>query len=904
MGNRFNMVLRLLLAAAVLVVPEWVTAQFKVLSPTVEHMSNPTTVEELHPRLSWINEVSNPKTRGERQTAYRIVVASTSEKLQSGDYDLWDSGQVLSEQSVLVPYYGRPLASGQDCHWKVQTWDSQGKVSEWSNEGHWGMGLLRKSDWQARWIGALQKKGAPLFRRKFNLKGKVRRAKVYVTAGGYFEFYLNGERVGDDYLVPNFTNYTVRKDLDKGWLGIEAKFTEYRVLYLAYDVTAMVREGANCAGAMLADGFYHCENRWCRSFGEPCLLAQVVIDYEDGTSETVGTDESWLTKPSPITMTGVYDGEVYDARLETPRWAEAEGEEKDWKPVRLAEAPIGKLTAHTSPTDKICEVLKPIALAKNDKGEWEVDFGKEISGWIRLKDMHGKAGDKLSVKYVCESPLGIEEYYFHGEGAESYAPRFTWYVFSKAVISGLDELKPEQIQAEAVNTDVRLNAEFHTSNPLFNKINDIWRRSQLDNMHGCIASDCPHRERSPYTGDGQIAAATVMMNFDASAFYQKWIRDMRDAQNPESGYVPNGAPWQPGCGGGTAWGAAMNVMPWEYYLQYGDLKMLEVSYRAMCNQLRNMLKWVTPEGTMFQKELNPETKEVSFIFNLGEHAPPYKKPADETVHTFYLWLCATYTAQAARTLGFLDDAKRYAEIAEQTKAAYHRKFWNAETKSYGDYGPNVLALWMGVHDERHAEVREALRHEIMDVHDGHIHTGFITTKFLLETLTANGLHDVAMTVMNKEDFPSFGNWIRQGATTTWEEWDGKNSHNHPMYGGCLTWFPRVLAGVNVTSDGPGYRHFEVNPVPTEGLDSVFYSLRTVRGLVSSRVLSHEGRLRALEVEVPVGSTASVFLSAGQSVRESGKKLREGHGILAIGRDGDGVLRIEVEQGRYNFTVGD
>lgn len=896
-------IMRLLSTAIALFAPFGVMAQFTVTSLTVEHMKNPTTVEETSPRLSWVNEVADAKVRGERQTAYRIVVASSAEKLEAGEYDLWDSGRVLAEQSTLVPYGGRRLKSGQDCYWKVQTWNAKGKPSAWSETGYWGMGLLRAADWKAQWISAGQEQGAPLFRKAFTLKNGIRQAKAYVSAGGYFELYMNGKRVGDDYLVPNFTNYTVRKDLDKGGLALEAKFSGYRVLYLAYDVTQMLQSGRNAAGAILGDGFYRCSSHWVRSFGEPCLLVQIEVTYADGSRETIGTDASWLTKPSAITMTGVYDGEAYDARQETPKWAEADCEETGWKPARLAEAPIGKLTAHTSPTDKICEVLKPVSLTRNEKGEYEVDFGKEISGWIRIKDMRGKAGQKMSVKYISESPLGREEYTFSGQGPESYAPRFTWYVFSKAVISGLGELKADQLQAEAVNTDVPVCAEFHTSNELFNTINQIWQRSQLDNMHGCIASDCPHRERSPYTGDGQIAAATVMLNFDAAAFYRKWIRDMRDAQNPESGYVPNGAPWQPGCGGGVAWGAAMNVIPWEYYMQYGDVDELQRNYRPMKEQVRHMLNWLTPEGTMFQQKKNAQTGELCYWFNLGDWTPPYEMPRDETVHTFYLWLCAENTALAARTLGHADEYNKYHEIAEKAKAAYHKKFYDEQKKTYGDFGPNVLALWMGVPSERRADVVNALRHEIMDLHDGHIHTGFVTTKFLLETLSDNGLHDVAMTLMNKTDFPSFGNWIRQGATTTWEQWNGRDSRNHPMYGGCLTWFPRHLAGIRVTREGAGYRHFDVRPVPAEGLDSVYYSLRTPQGQVSSRVLSSGGRLQRLEVTVPVGSTATVFLPAdSKAVRESGKKLRAGKGIIRVTEAEDGKVKAEVGQGKYDFTV--
>ena len=902
---------RLMSLAVACMAQTGVWAQMKVSNLTVEHMKNPSTVEAEHPRLSWINEAAEG-VRGARQTAYRIVVASSAENLENGNYDIWDSGRVQSSESSLVPFGGR-LTSGEDCYWKVQTWDGRQKASQWSETGYWGMGLLRKSDWKARWIASGQEKGAPLFRKKFSLKGEVKRAKAYVTAGGYFELYMNGQRVGDDCLVPNFTNYTVRKDLDKGGLALDAKFSGYRVLYLAYDVTTLLRKGANAAGAVLGDGFYRCSSHWVRSFGEPCLLVQIDITYADGSRETVTTDESWLTKPSPILMTGVYDGEIYDAREETPQWAEADCDETGWKPARLAEAPIGRLTAHTSPTDKVCEVLKPVSLKRNDDGGFEIDFGKEVSGWIRIKDMQGKAGSKMSVRYICESPVGKEEYIFSGRGRESYAPRFTWYVFSKVVVSGLGALDESQVTAEAVNTDVPLCAEFSTSNKLFNTINNIWRRSQMDNMHGCVASDCPHRERSPYTGDGQIAAANVMLNFDAAAFYAKWLRDMRDAQNPETGYVPNGAPWQPGCGGGVAWGAAMNVIPWEYFLQYGDRQELEENYRPMKAQVGHMLRWAK-EGLMFQKKLNAETGEPCYWFNLGDWVPPYGMPKDETVHTFYLWLCAENTALAAKALGHDDDYTKYHAIAEQARTAYHKNFYNEEEKTYGDFGPNVLALWMGVPDERRAAVVEALRHEIVDLHGGHIHTGFVSTKFLLETLSQCGLHDVATEMMNKTDFPSFGHWIAQGATTTWEQWDGNYSRNHPMFGGCLTWFPRMLAGVNVTNEGAGYRHFRVEPVPTATADSVFYSLRSPQGTVSSRVVSRDGRLRDLEVTVPVGSRATVVLPAdARRIVETGggmkfdglkgtHKEKLSKGVERVGEDGNNKLEVEVAQGTYHFVI--
>lgn len=870
------MIMKRLISLVLLALPLMGQAQLRVTDLRVEHMTDPAVVDVTQPRLSWVNEPKDERVKGERQTAYRIVVASTEEGLQRGRYDLWDSGRVPSDQSVLVPYGGRALTSGQDCYWRVQTWDVRGKRSKWSKTGHWGMGLLKPSDWQAQWITAAKTDGAPLLRKAFTLKRGVKRAKAFVTAGGFFELYVNGQRVGEDYLVPNLTNYSTRKDLDKGYIAIDARFTDYRIMYLAYDITDQVQQGNNAVGLMLGRGFYDTESWRVRTFGKACALCQIEITYDDGTREVVATDTSWLTRPSAITMNGVYEGETYDARLETPHWAEASCDESGWQKAESATPPTGKLTAHTAPTDRITAVLQPVSVERTDTG-FVVSFAKEISGWVRLKQIRGREGQTVKVHYQSESPLGIQEYTCKGTGTETYAPRFTWYVFSKVAVTGLDELSAAQIQAEAVNTDVSPNAEFRTSNRLINDIYDAWVRSQLDNMHGGIASDCPHRERLPYTGDGQIAAAMVMLNFDAAAFYSKWIQDMRDSQNPATGYVPNGAPWQPTCGGGVAWGAALNTMSWEYYLQYGDLQMLERSYRPMQAQLRNMQTWLTPDSTMFQQMKSPETGELTFFLNLGDWVPPYGMPKDEIVHTFYLWLCAKNLAATAQVVG---DSQGYDEahaVERRTWRAFHRKFYDQETQSYGDFGPNIMALYMGVPEERREAVVASLRREIMETHDGHINTGFVTTKFFFEVLTDNGLHDVATTALLKTDFPSYGHWLAQGATVTWEQWDGQNSHNHPMFGGGLTWLPRRLAGINVTEDGVGYRHFDVRPYPTAGVDSVFYSLPTPQGLITSRVVSHDGRLQKLELQVPVGSKATVYLPD---------------------------RTVEVEQGRHSFAVNE
>jgi alpha-L-rhamnosidase len=885
---------------------------------TCEHLRNPTVVDVMFPRLSWINEPNSDQIRGEYQRAYRICVASSKEKLLKGIADIWDSGKINSSDSYLISYDGPKLQSAKDYWWRVIVWNNKDVVSRWSEPACWSMGLLSLNEWKAQWIGAPWQGEAPrhvigsktvnpsfpapLFRKSFLIKNNIVSAKAFVSGLGYFELYLNGKKVGNDCLVPNFTNYSVRDDLKNASLAIDNKFSDYRVMYLSYDITHLLQKEQNVVGAIVGNGFYDCVCNWVCSFGSPRFLCQIEITYKDGTKDIICTDKTWKVKKSPIIMDGIYDGEVYDANREIKGWATTGCDDSTWAYAALRKSPTGELVAHMAPTDKVTEMLHPISLVKKKDGTYEVDFGKDISGWIRFKNIQGEKGDTLNVKYICESPLGVQQYIFKGAKQESYAPRFTWYVFSKAIISGVRELTPHMIVAEAVNTDVKLSAEFRTSNDLFNKINAIWQRSQLDNMHGCIASDCPHRERSPYTGDGEVSCATVMHNFDAAAFYQKWIRDMRDSQNVESGYVPNSAPWQPGCGGGVAWGAAMNIIPWEYYLQYGDKKVLEDSYFAMKEQVRYMLSWLTKDGTMLSRKTNANSTEPNYWFNLGDWAPAFQIPSDELVHTFYLWRCVDFTAKAAKVLNRIDDCTLYSIIAEKVKKAFNDKFYDTNNKTYGDFGSNVFALVMGVSKERYNDIVSTLYNEIEKKYKGHLNTGIFGTQFLFETLAANGMNDVAYEAMNKRDFPSYGCWIDHGASTTWEQWSGADSHNHPMFGGGLTWFYRILAGINVDENCPGYKHIIIKPILVKKLDHVYYSNVSPYGKIVSEVIQRPHCID-MNIIVPVGSYATVYLPVKDqsSVMESGHALDSASCVKLVNITKDYVI-VDILQGNYHFSV--
>ena len=872
-------------------------AQFRVQDLRVEHLQNPPVIETLQPRFSWINETIRPLDRAQTQTAYRIGVASSQEQLDREVFDVWDSGKQASDSSHLVNYRGPALESGKVYFWKVRTWDRKGKASAWSPSAHWGMGI-KQEEWNARWISSAQDDfGAPLLRKTFRIDKPVRHARIFVCGLGFFELQVNGQRIGEDYLVPNITNYAPRYDLDKYGISIDNRFTDYRVLYLAYDVTTQLGAGENALGVILGNGWYRSDTGRASVFGKPTLRLQMDITYQDGSKDQLCSDGTWKTHPSPIIYNGIYQGEFYDANAEVAGWSRPALDETGWQPAQVVAGPDSKMTAMSSPADRITERLKPTSLKKTGEKTWEVSFSHEIAGWLYCQQLEGNKGDTLHIDYVCESPQGTQRYIFRGEGKESYRPHFTWFVFSKAIVRGIENLTSENLTAEAVNTDVPVSATFHTSNPLFNRINEIWQQSQLDNMHGCVASDCPHRERLPYTGDGQAAMETVLLNFDAAAFYQKWIRDLRDAQNRETGYVPNSAPWQPTAGGGVPWGAAMNVMPWQYYVQYGDTRLLSESYGAMKKQLQHMLRWLTPDGVMYQQMRNHGRDDICYWLNLGDWCPPGEMVPDAVVHTFYLWLCADYTARAARALQQTDEATQYQQLADQVRDNFHRHFFNATTGHYGDFGADIYALRMGVPEAYRQGVIKALQDDITIKHQGHITTGFIGTKFFFETLSDHGLHQLAYDAMNKRDFPSYGWWIEQGATVTWEQWDGGNSHNHPMFGGGLTWFYRKLAGVEADEEKPGYRHFLIRPYLSD-LEEVSYSQRTPYGRVASRILQRDGQVQ-YHINVPVGCTATLQIPTAGEITESGKVLTRAKGITSVRQEAD-TTTIQLQQGNYLF----
>ena len=846
------------------------------------------------PRLSWINS-NLSQARGVEQTAYRVRVATSPEGF---DNPVWDSGKVLSKESAFVEYRGSKLLSRTSYWWQVMVWDEKGRASEWSDTAHWHMGILSEDEWKGKWIGApwqgeesydvmgsMEFLPAPLLRKDFKIEKPIKQARYYGTGLGYHELYINGKRVGEDYFSPNQTNYDRRPNLVNRGIVVADPFEEYTVMYLSHDLKELLSEGENAIGVILGNGFYDITTHWVQGYGTPRFIGQIEILYEDGTTQIISSDESWRAERSAIVSDQIYYGEHYDARLEHDGWATAAYDDSAWAKVALRGAPCGKLIPQNGPADRITERFAPVEFEKREDGIYKIKFPVEVSGWVALKNIKAQKGQRIDIKYLSESPgNGSNSYTAKGTGDESYHARFTWFVFSEVEISGIDNLSAEQVEAHAVNSDVEPAGKFETSNELINKINQIWQRSQLDNMHGSVASDCPHRERSAYTGDAQVACVTVMHNFATQTFYNKWIRDMRGAQTAD-GYIPNGAPWQPGCGGGVGWGAAIEIIPWEFYRHYGDSRVLEQNFDAMCRHVRWMTTWVNEKGLMLMQD--PQEWK-----NLGDWLPPRQLPPAELVHTFFLVHCADIVVRTAHTLGLNAEAKEFATIRDKAAEAFHRELYDPATGSYGKFGSNVMALKLGVPAERKAKVVKALRDNIAEVND-HLDTGIVGTRYLCEILVENGLEDLAYKIINQRDFPSFGWWIEQGATTTWEQWDGGNSRNHPMFGGGIGWFYRDLAGLEATD--AGYRSFEVRPVLPEGLEWVRYSHNTTYGEIDIQ-WQRKAEDFTLSCVVPVGSTATIWVPF--SGAEPKVKLDKNMIFKGVR---DGYALYKVKSGSYTFT---
>ena len=504
-----------------------------------EYLENPLGIDTAEPRLSWIVE---SKQRAQRQIAYQILVSSTEANLKANAGDLWDTGQVPSDQTIQLPYAGKPLVSHQRCFWKVRVWDKNMQGSSFSEPASWEMGLLSPQDWPGHWISLTTDTNstpAPMLRRAFTLGKHIKQARAYICGLGYYELHINGKKVGDHCLDPAYTRY------DK------------RDLYVTYDVTDAVQSGTNAMGVILGNGWYNVQTLAVWEFHKapwraaPKLYMQLRVEYADGYTETLVTDKQWKASTGPILFDSIYGGETYDARLEQPGWDTAQFDDKDWLAVEEVEAPRGKLVAQMMPPIKADEVIKPVKVTEPKPGVYVFDMGQNFAGYAELS-VRGKAGTKVVMKYServhtngmidraeieqhvmhmdTNQQFQTDTYILKGGGRETWHSRFVYHGFQYVEVTGFPG-KPrlDSLRGVFLHSAVPAEGEFECSNPLLNRIWRAARWSYLSNLEG-IPTDCPHREKNGWTGDAHLAAEQGLLNFAPAPVYTKWINDLGDEQ--------------------------------------------------------------------------------------------------------------------------------------------------------------------------------------------------------------------------------------------------------------------------------------------------------------------------------------------------------------------------------------
>jgi alpha-L-rhamnosidase len=830
-----------------------------------DYMENPLSVESLKPMLQW---QLTSKENGKTQSAYRVIVSSDLSLVKKGQGDYWDSGKVTSAESI-IRYQGKEISSGTQLYWKVMIWDEGDTPSDWSDVASWTMGLLSPSDWKAKWIGDREDIypdstltfPAPYFRKEFVAKKPIKNAMAYVCGLGFYEMYLNGKKVGDQVLAPAVTNYD-KRSLKKLLYHYDDQSTQ-RVFYNAFDVTGMLKMEDNVIGAILGNGWYNQRDRIVEGhmwYDTPKMILQIEIEYKDNTKETIVSDHSWKTATGPLLHDAIFTGEIYDARKELGLWNQEAYDDSAWKSALEVRPPTGELRAQTIPFNRVMDVVSTTFKRVNDSLS-VFTLPETISGWCAL-NVKGKSGGKVKLRFISEEGLDYgqtDTYILKGGDKEEWEPKFTWHTFRKIeVISEGVEISEHSLTAKSIYTDVKNVGSFECSNELFNKIIQAYNRTMHANFKGIISSD-PHRERLAYTGDGQVITESLLYSYDMARFLRKFIDDMSDARNKNTGYVPHTAPFSGG-GGGPAWGSAYVIIPWNYYCHYGDATVLQEHYDGM-------KQWVEYLGTRTD-ERGLIVREEPDGWCLGEWCTLYNNIEIPTtlVNTAYYYYVTCIMADVAKALNKEDDAASFLALSRMIKGNFNSAFYDPLTNHYwkGKQGADVFALGFGlVPEDKYEKVFSAMLEHLAEL-NYHFDTGIFATPLLLKVLTENGRVDIAYQLMNQRDFPGYSYLLDSQNSTLWETWDGGGDpggcgHCHPMFGSVVAWFYNSLAGIKPDKANPGMKHFYIAPQPVSDLSYCKASYNSLYGdVTSSWKIDEKGNFK-LKVDIPVNTSATIIL---------------------------------------------
>ncbi|WP_259187121.1 glycoside hydrolase family 78 protein [Sphingobacterium sp. BIGb0165] len=847
--------------------------KLSVIDLKVEHLKNPMAIETVNPRFSW--KIISP-IKNTLQSSYEIRVGTNKASINLGKDLVWEA-TVSGDQSVLIKYNGAALHSKRRYFWQVRVKDNHGNTSAWSDAHFFQMGI-GAMDWSAKWIKVAEtdtSARSPIFRKEFSINKKLKSAMVYVTAKGLYEARINGQRISDTYFAPGWTSY------------------KNHLQYQVYDVTTVLKNGTNVFGVSLGNGWYkgrigfgNQHNFYGDTRG---LLLQLLVEYTDGTTETINSDESWKYAYGPIMASDIYDGEIYDARMEIAGWDNIGFKENNkWNNVGIMEKGPEKLVAMAGPPVKKHEQFKALKVFKTSAGETVVDFGQNLVGWVMLK-AKGAAGTKITLSHAevltkegnfyttnLRSAKAQDIYILKENTAQIFEPHFTFQGFRYVKVEGYPgELTSENITAIALYSAMETTGKFVTSNALLNQLQHNIQWGQKGNFLD-VPTDCPQRdERLGWTGDAQAFANTAAYNMDVSGFFTKWLKDVKADQLP-NGAIPHVIPNVLGANDGASagWADVATIIPWDMYVAYGDRQFLE-------NQYESMRKWVDYISSTAKNNL----------WNSGFHFGDwlFYRPNDDNdgraavtdkyliAQTFYAH-STQLLINAANVLGKQEDVAKYSTLLTNIKSAFVREYMTPTGRLVsGTQTAYVLALQFDMLPEQlRAACADRLVANIRD-YGNHLTTGFLGTPYLCHVLTRFGHNDVAYDLLMQESYPSWLYPVKMGATTIWERWDGikpdgsfqtpdMNSYNHYAYGAIGDWMYRTIAGINSVAEEPGYKAVVIAPKPNGKITSASAELETVYGTVKSAWKLENGLLK-LEVTIPANSKATVILP--DSTREIG-----------------------------------
>jgi alpha-L-rhamnosidase len=822
-----------------------------------EYATNPIGIAPGQPvRLCW--KMISPE-QNLMQSAYEIKVSTQHAAI-------WNSSKVISDQSAHVVYKGPALSPGTRYYWQVRIWDNKGRVSKFSPISFWETGL-DTTGWSAKWITSSQPDTtpgpAPLFRKGFTIGKKVRSARLYITAHGVYEAFLNGKRVGDAYFTPGWTNYNKR------------------LQYQVYDVTNLLTKGANAAAAMVGDGWYRGSTYRGKKdiYGSvQGLLFQLEITLEDGSRQTIASDDSWTAGYGPIRSSEFFNGECYDAQQEKTGWLLPGYDDKSWQKVKIETASFGNLIATNAPLVRKHEIFKPLSIITTPKGETVIDFGQNLVGWVHFK-INGHKGDTVSLLHGevldpqgnfytenLRSALQSIKYIAKGTADEWFEPHFTFQGFRYVKVQGPLDLK--NVEAIALYSDMGETGSFSTSNPLINQLQHNIQWGQKGNFVD-IPTDCPQRdERLGWTGDAQAFSKTATFNMNVATFFEKWLKDLSSEQLPD-GAVPYVIPnvLRPRDNAAAGWSDVATIAPWNIYLAYGDTAILRDQYHSM-------KAWVN----------YIRSHAVDNLWNTGDHFGDwlFYTPGDADddgraaitdkhliAQTFYA-NSTQLLINAARILGKKEDVEEYSALLPKIKEAFVEEYTTRKGRMVsGSQTAYVLALNFDMLPENLR--RQAAARLVQNIKDygNHLTTGFLGTPNLCHVLTRFGYNDIAYMLLLQDTYPSWLYPVKKGATTIWERWDGirpngalqqanMNSFNHYAYGAIGDWMYKVITGINPVDSVPGYKHILIAPRPGGTLTHAEATLKTLYGNIASSWKLENGNF-TLDIVVPNNTTAEIVL---------------------------------------------